>query len=185
MSIPLAKDNSKDSINTSIIAIKRQIERINALLGLSNSEEIDTSVFATKTELEDAVTQVETDLAPVDEVAVDNMQSVTSNGVANALGSWEELWKSGTNIIKGLTCNGVNYVAIHLQSFACTSNYHIITTIPSKYRPKVVTRGLCFSAENPLRMAYINIENDGSLYISNMNGKTVYGDSFVMIEKDV
>ena len=85
MSIPLAKDNSKDSINTSIIAIKRQIERINALLGLSNSEEIDTSVFATKTELEDAVTQVETDLAPVDEVTADNMQSVTSNSVAEAV----------------------------------------------------------------------------------------------------
>ncbi len=91
MSIPLAKDNSKDSINTSIIAIKRQIERINALLGLSNSEEIDTSVFATKTELEDAVTQVETDLAPVDEVTADNMHSVTSNAVAEAFGYllWE------------------------------------------------------------------------------------------------
>ena len=85
MSIPLVQNNEKDSINTSIIAIKRQIERINALLGLSNSEEIDTSVFATKTELEDAVTQVETDLAPVDEVALNNMHSVTSNGVAEAV----------------------------------------------------------------------------------------------------
>ena len=78
MSIPLAKDNSKDSINTSIIAIKRQIERINMLLGLSNSEEIDTSVFATKDELQQAIT----DLQPVDEVTADNMQSVTSNAVA-------------------------------------------------------------------------------------------------------
>ena len=85
MSIPLVQNNEKDSINTSIIAIKRQIERINALLGLSNSEEIDTSVFATKEELEDAVTQVETDLAPVDEVTADNMQSVTSNAVNTAL----------------------------------------------------------------------------------------------------
>ena len=85
MSIPLVQNNEKDSINTSIIAIKRQIERINALLGLSNSEEIDTSVFATKTELEDAVTQVETDLAPVDEVTIGNMQSVTSNAVAKVL----------------------------------------------------------------------------------------------------
>ena len=87
MSIPLVQNNEKDSINTSIIAIKRQIERINALLGLSNSEEIDTSVFATKTELEDAVTQVETDLAPVDEVTADNMQSVTSNAVAQKISS--------------------------------------------------------------------------------------------------
>ena len=43
MSIPLVQNNEKDSINTSIIAIKRNIERINMLLGLSNSEEIDTS----------------------------------------------------------------------------------------------------------------------------------------------
>ena len=114
-----------------------------------------------------------------------NTQPATSNAVAIALGSWEELWKSGNNIIKGLVCNGVSYVTIHLQGFTCTSNYHIITNVPSKYRPKIVTRGMCFSAENPLRMAYINIENNGDLYISNMNNKTVYGDSFVMIEKDV
>jgi hypothetical protein len=81
MSIPLVQNNEKDSINTSIIAIKRQIERINTLLGLSNSEEIDTSVFATKDELQQAVT----DLQPVDEVTADNMQSVTSNAVRNAI----------------------------------------------------------------------------------------------------
>ena len=81
MSIPLVQNNEKDSINTSIIAIKRNIERINMLLGLSNSEEIDTSKFATKEELQQAVT----DLQPVDEVAVDNMHSVTSNAVAGGL----------------------------------------------------------------------------------------------------
>lgn len=77
MSIPLVQEATKDDINTSIIAIKRNIERINMLLGLSNSEEIDTSKFATKEELQQAVT----DLQPVDEVAIDNMQSVTSNAV--------------------------------------------------------------------------------------------------------
>ena len=77
MSIPLVQEATKDAINTSIIAIKRNIERINMLLGLSNSEEIDTSKFATKEELQQAVT----DLQPVDEVALNNMQSVTSNAV--------------------------------------------------------------------------------------------------------
>ena len=81
MSIPLIQKPDKDDINTSIIAIKRNIERINMLLGLSNSEEIDTSKFATKEELQQAVT----DLQPVNEVAVDNMQSVTSNAVAGAI----------------------------------------------------------------------------------------------------
>lgn len=81
MSIPLVQENTKDAINTSIIAIKRNIERINNLLGLSGSEEIDTSIFATKEELE----ALENALQPVDEVTVDNMQSVTSNAVARAI----------------------------------------------------------------------------------------------------
>ena len=85
MSIPLVQENTKDAINTSIIAIKRNIERINTLLGLVDNDSPDLSGFATKQELQDAVTQVETDLAPVDEVTLNNMHSVTSNAVANAL----------------------------------------------------------------------------------------------------
>jgi hypothetical protein len=83
MSIPLINEVNKNDINTSIIAIKKDIERINTLLGLNNTEEIDTSIFATKEELE----QAKTDLAPVDEVTVDNMQSVTSNAVAEKFNS--------------------------------------------------------------------------------------------------
>ena len=71
MSIPLVQEATKDAINTSIIAIKRNIERINMLLGLSNSEEIDTSEFVKKSDI-------------VDEVTVGNMHSVTSNAVAVA-----------------------------------------------------------------------------------------------------
>jgi hypothetical protein len=82
MSIPLVQNNEKDSINTSIIAIKRNIERINMLLGLVDSGSPDLSGLATKQELENAITQAETDLAPVDEVTLDNMHSVTSNAVS-------------------------------------------------------------------------------------------------------
>jgi hypothetical protein len=73
MSIPLVQKAEKDDINTSIIAIKRNIERINMLLGLSNSEDVDTSEFVKKSDI-------------VDEVTVGNMQSVTSNAVAKAIG---------------------------------------------------------------------------------------------------
>ena len=97
MSIPLVQNNEKDSINTSIIAIKRNIERINMLLGLSNSEEIDTSKFATKEELQQAVT----DLQPVDEVAADNMHSVTSNAVAKAMSYSTTEHKTGKKWIDG------------------------------------------------------------------------------------
>jgi hypothetical protein len=85
MSIPLVQEATKDAINTSIIAIKRNIERINMLLGLVDSGSPDLSGLATKQELEDAITQVETDLAPVDEVTSGNMHSVTSNAVSKAM----------------------------------------------------------------------------------------------------
>ena len=92
MSIPLVQNNEKDSINTSIIAIKKNLERINSILGLVDSSEPDLSGFATKQELEDTVTEinntideVETSLQPVDTVASGNMHSVTSNAVASAM----------------------------------------------------------------------------------------------------
>ena len=81
MSIPLVQEATKDAINTSIIAIKRNIERINMLLGLVDSGSPDLSGLATKQELQDAVTE----LQPVDEVTSGNMQSVTSNAVAESL----------------------------------------------------------------------------------------------------
>jgi hypothetical protein len=88
MSIPLVRNNTKDAINTSIIAIKKNLERINSLLGLADSSEPDLSGLATKQELEDAVTEinntideVETSLQPVDAVTSGNMHSVTSNAV--------------------------------------------------------------------------------------------------------
>ena len=83
MSIPLVQKAEKDDINTSIIAIKRYIDRINQLLGLSDSgssSDPDLSGLATKQELQDAVNS----LQPVDEVTLNNMQSVTSNAVAKA-----------------------------------------------------------------------------------------------------
>jgi hypothetical protein len=107
MSIPLVQNNEKDSINTSIIAIKRQIERINTLLGLSNSEEIDTSVFATKDELQQAVT----DLQPVDEVTADNMHSVTSNAVAVAIGKNSPDYANKVLITNTTSRYSANYTA--------------------------------------------------------------------------
>ena len=51
MSIPLINEVNKNDINTSIIAIKKNIERINTLLGLNNTEEIDTSEFVKKSDI--------------------------------------------------------------------------------------------------------------------------------------
>ena len=98
MSIPLVRNNTKDAINTSIIAIKKNLERINSLLGLMDNSDPDLSGLATKQELEDAVTQinntideVETSLQPVDTVTSGDMHSVTSNAVASALSQKKSL----------------------------------------------------------------------------------------------
>ena len=92
MNIPLIQNNEKDSINTSIIAIKRTLERINSLLGLTDSEnDIDTNSFVKKSDVVDVVQSgnmnpvTSNAVVPVDEVTSGNMQSVTSNAVANGL----------------------------------------------------------------------------------------------------
>ena len=75
MNIPLVQNNDKDSINTSIIAIKKNLERINSILGLADGgSDIDTSEFVKKSDV-------------VDVVQSDNMNPVTSNAVANDLNS--------------------------------------------------------------------------------------------------
>lgn len=99
MSIPLVQNNEKDSINTSIIAIKRQIERINMLLGLvdSGGSDPDLSGFVKKSDVVDIVEAgnmnpvTSNAVVPVDEVTLGNMQSVSSNAVAEATGYliWE------------------------------------------------------------------------------------------------
>ena len=92
MSIPLVQNNEKDSINTSIIAIKKNLERINSILGLVDSgSDIDTSEFVKKSDIVDVVQSgnmnpvTSNAVVPVDEVTLDNMQSVTSNAVAESL----------------------------------------------------------------------------------------------------
>ena len=107
MSIPLVQNNEKDSINTSIIAIKRNIERINMLLGLSNSEEIDTSEFVKKSDIVDVVEAgnmnpvTSNAVVPVDEVTSGNMHSVTSNAVAEMFREYSPKFK--TSSISGTT----------------------------------------------------------------------------------
>ena len=96
--VPLVQKADINSINTSIIAIKKQLKQLNEALGLVDVPSIDTSVFVKKSDVVDvveadnmnpvtsnAVAEVADSLEPVDEVTSGNMQSVTSNAVYNAL----------------------------------------------------------------------------------------------------
>lgn len=74
MTIPLVDDDSKNSINTSVIAIKKEIEQINSLLQNLNNKlkSLSDNDFLYRSDLTDTVT-------------VGDNQPVTSNGVANAI----------------------------------------------------------------------------------------------------
>lgn len=163
MSIPLVQNNEKDSINTSIIAIKRNIERINMLLGLSNSEEIDTSKFATKDELQQAVT----DLQPVNEVAVDNMQSVTSNAVYEVTKNIDS-WYGDF----GVNCYRIGRVVLFkLRKQLNQSSPVTLGYIPERFRPYTDNVRFVFVNNNidePSGQGII--ENTGKVLLYNQTG---------------
>ena len=70
--VPLIKTNSINDINTSLIAIKKQLKQLNEALGLVDFSGIDTPVFVKKSDV-------------VDVVESGNLNPVTSNAVANAI----------------------------------------------------------------------------------------------------
>ena len=143
MSIPLINEVNKNDINTSIIAIKKNIERINTLLGLNNTEEIDTSIFATKEELE----QAETDLAPVDEVTSGNMHSVTSNAVAQAI---EVVQTDSSNMDWTLIriSNG-EFIGLGFNKNSYTgTGFYFDAISPTGYTLKYIINGSAFATGN-------------------------------------
>ena len=175
MSIPLIQKPEKDDINTSIIAIKRNIERINMLLGLVDNDSPDLSGFATKQELQEAVTE----LQPVDEVTVGNMQSVSSNAVAekfevvdisNNIGNYNYYAKSVKKVD--------NIVYVNLELFlgnaGLTPNAkNILGYIPEGFRPKV-RQGFCVmncgaSDGLPIQtwFGYITTDGEFGIYTGN------------------
>jgi len=164
MSIPLVQKAEKDDINTSIIAIKRNIERINMLLGLvdSGGSDPDLSGLATKQELQDAITE----LSPVDEVTVDNMQSVTSNAVERRLSG-----VSPMNYLRDDTLATITYRALNkniIFSIYAKSN-GIIGTPLSTFSVLPMTEGmktsLCWGG-SCVGEAYIT--QDGTSIVINM-----------------
>lgn len=90
--IPLVKGNTQEEINTSLIALKKALDEMN-----SSSSKTDASVQSQIKQINELITNINshldtidgqiTDLQPVDTVALNNMQSVTSNAVARTLDS--------------------------------------------------------------------------------------------------
>ena len=86
--VPLVKDNNINSINTSLIAVKKQLKQLTEAVGLIDVPDVDTSVFVKKSEVVDVVEAgnmnpvTSNAVVPVDEVTLGNMHSVASDAVA-------------------------------------------------------------------------------------------------------
>ena len=139
--VPLVKANNIHDINTSIIAIKKQLKQLNEAVGLIDMPTIDTSIFVKKSEVVDvveadnmnpvtsnAVAEVADSLEPVDEVTSGNMHSVSSNAVANAismLGTEEECgsYFGNKRYHKTFYYGGINLVAN--EDYVLNSSFEI------------------------------------------------------------
>ena len=165
MSIPLVQKAEKDDINTSIIAIKRNIERINMLLGLvdSGGSDPDLSGLATKQELQDAVES----LQPVDEVTVGNMHSVTSNAVAN-MGVEVTGWSttSGYGFVGCVTKIG-RVVSIFGRAIGSTGGSVILTGLPPNRGSEVQ------SVPSAINMDYYSVAHSGVIGIEHNSSNLI------------
>ena len=118
--IPLVNTNSVNDINTSIIAIKKEMKS-------SGETEVNVNVNLPDTAI------------PVDEVTSGNMHSVTSNAVANAIkkeyivNNGDTLTGSGKyDLIK---CGNVMELNIYNLSYASSVGNITPVIIPAAYRP--------------------------------------------------
>lgn len=147
--VPLVKTNNIHDINTSIIAIKKQLRIINEALGLIDIPDApDLSPYVKKTDVVDVVESgnmnpvTSNAVVPVDEVTVGNMQSVTSNAVASALngGTWENVEGINYKRIGKMIFLVINQEVIYFTSsggYAKSVSTGNDIVIPERYRPSM------------------------------------------------
>jgi hypothetical protein len=130
--IPLIQKADINSINTSIIAIKKQLKQLNEALGLVDVPSIDTSVFVKKSDVVDVVESgnmnpvTSNAVVPVDEVTSGNMHSVTSNAVANAICFSTSEIDTGLKWIDGKTIYK-RVISEEISTYSDSSNRRIFT----------------------------------------------------------
>lgn len=107
--VPLVKANNIHDINTSIIAIKKQLKQLNEAVGLIDMPTIDTSIFVKKSEV-------------VDVVEEGNMNPVTSNAVANSIGKVENK-ETSFNITTGNAYNYSGYYTIPKGTYIIIAHF--------------------------------------------------------------
>lgn len=175
--VPLVKANNIHDINTSIIAIKKQLKQLNEAVGLIDMPTIDTSIFVKKSEVVDVVEAgnmnpvTSNAVVPVDEVTSGNMHCVTSNAIYRAFSGWEEVWKQDyNNFIEGIETPMGKFLRIRFSGLISgyISNGTIIVTISnSKWKPTISPNRLIIGVDTTsVRMdAGIDYDSNGNMVI--------------------
>ena len=146
--VPLVKDNNINSINTSLIAVKKQLKQLTEAVGLIDVPDIDTSVFVKKSEV-------------VDVVAADNMHSVSSNAVAESLSYSTQEQKTGAKYFNGSVWKDVYKKCFNLTGI---SNGASVPTGLSNVEKVLKIDGTMFYG-NANQYAYqLNNPNDNGYY---------------------
>ena len=109
---------------------------------------------------------------PVDEVAANNMQAVTSNAVMAAIGVWENAFGNGT--IKGLETKNGKYLSFHFTGYP-TTHGTAIGTLDSKWIPQIALY------INFINGGFLTITTNGVIIPYNTQGGTLdlYGDCLI------
>lgn len=131
------------------------------------------------------------------QVTVDNMQSVSSSAVYNALGRWSLLYEESGFFVWGLTSNGRRYVWIHFnsKSYSTIQDGSVVYTLTNaNYLPARIVRGLIigdiYSGGTFRGRATVDLDfmTDGRMVlwiVQNPYGVTtgyLHGDIFVPID---
>ena len=175
--VPLVKDNNINSINTSLIAVKKQLKQLTEAVGLIDVPDVDTSVFVKKSEVVDAVESgnmnpvTSNAVVPVDEVAVGNMQSVSSNAVAESLSYSTTEQKTGGYWVDGkpiyrLVVQGGNSVVGQWVEIGDMSAYHVDKMISMKGIVVTTSNNYWVDIGNYASGIHYNLPSAGKLSIS-------------------
>ena len=151
--VPLIQTPDTNSINTSIIAIKKQLRTINEALGLIDIPDApDLSPYVKKIDVVDVVESgnmnpvtsnavANSNAMPIDEVTSGNMHSVTSNAVANCF-NVKTLWTGDCHTVGEVITLNENILVYKMLLFyvnvvpSRTPDYDILASV---FLPEVHT----------------------------------------------
>ena len=189
-SAPVNDAQLRQEVNTSIVALKREAFSLETLINQAAQELINLNNRIA------AIEQAEGDYVKkadvVDTVTSGNMNPVTSNAVAGAVGTWETLWSSGNSSIKGINSMSGKFLAFCFQG--AFSGSHVVgdtllTITNNNWKPTITNRVITMVLKGDGTRQFCNLDynTDGTLNFYAPTDATVtingmYGNYLIKLE---